>query len=156
MIWISDLILKRFFKTEGDEVQLAFSKVELGNFITEQMETVEEDDEVDSEIQIFQNALEFADIKAREVMIPRTEIIAVDQNVAPKDLVQTFTETGLSKILIYNDTIDDIIGYVHSFELFKKPKTIKSILLPVVFVPETMWVKDVLNILIKNGKVSRW
>lgn len=120
VIWISDLILKRFFKTEGDEVQLAFSKVELGNFITEQMETVEEDDEVDSEIQIFQNALEFADIKAREVMIPRTEIIAVDQNVAPKDLVQTFTETGLSKILIYNDTIDDIIGYVHSFELFKK------------------------------------
>ncbi|APU67735.1 MAG: hemolysin family protein [Bacteroidota bacterium] len=152
VIWISDLILKRFFKTEGDEVQLAFSKVELGNFITEQMETVEEDDEVDSEIQIFQNALEFADIKAREVMIPRTEIIAVDQNVAPKDLVQTFTETGLSKILIYNDTIDDIIGYVHSFELFKKPKTIKSILLPVVFVPETMWVKDVLNILIKKRK----
>lgn len=122
MIWISDLILKRFFKTEGDEVQLAFSKVELGNFITEQMETVEEDDEVDSEIQIFQNALEFADIKAREVMIPRTEIIAVDQNVAPKDLVQTFTETGLSKILIYNDTIDDIIGYVHSFELFKNQR----------------------------------
>lgn len=152
VIWISDFILKQFFKTEGDEVQLAFSKVELGNFITEQMETVEEDDEVDSEIQIFQNALEFADIKAREVMIPRTEIIAVDQNVIPKDLVQTFTETGLSKILIYNETIDDIIGYVHSFELFKRPKTIKSILLPVVFVPETMWVKDVLNILIKKRK----
>ncbi len=152
VIWISDFILKQFFKTEGDEVQLAFSKVELGNFITEQMETVEEDDEVDSEIQIFQNALEFADIKAREVMIPRTEIIAVDQNVIPKDLIQTFTDTGLSKILIYNDTIDDIIGYVHSFELFKRPKTIKSILLPVVFVPETMWVKDVLNILIKKRK----
>ncbi len=152
VIWISDLILKRFFKTDGDEVQLAFSKVELGNFITEQMETVEEDDEVDSEIQIFQNALEFSDIKAREVMIPRTEIIAVDQNQAPKDLIQTFTDTGLSKILIYNDTIDDIIGYVHSFELFKRPKSIKSILLPVIFVPETMWIKDVLNILIKKRK----
>lgn len=152
VIWISDLILKRFFKTEGDEVQLAFSKVELGNFITEQMETVEEDEEVDSEIQIFQNALEFSDIKAREVMIPRTEIIAVDQNQEPKDLVKTFTETGLSKILVYNETIDDIIGYVHSFELFKKPKSIKSILLPVIFVPETMWIKDVLNILIKKRK----
>lgn len=152
VIWISDLILKRFFKTEGDEVQLAFSKVELGNFITEQMETVEEDEEVDSEIQIFQNALEFSDIKAREVMIPRTEIIAVDQKQDPKDLIQTFTETGLSKILVYNETIDDIIGYVHSFELFKKPKSIKSILLPVIFVPETMWVKDVLNILIKKRK----
>ena len=152
VIWISDIILKRFFKTEGDEVQLAFSKIELGNFISEQMETVEEHEDVDSEIQIFQNALQFADIKAREVMIPRTEIIAVDQNQAPNDLIETFTETGLSKILIYNETIDDIIGYVHSFELFKRPKSIKSILLPVVFVPETMWVKDVLNILIKKRK----
>ena len=152
VIWISDMILKRFFKTDGDEVQLAFSKIELGNFISEQMETVEEEDEVDSEIQIFQNALQFADIKAREVMIPRTEIIAVNQDEQPKDLVKTFTETGLSKILIYNDTIDDIIGYVHSFELFKKPESIKSILLPVIFVPETMWVKDVLNVLIKKRK----
>ncbi|SHF77653.1 Hemolysin, contains CBS domains [Salegentibacter echinorum] len=152
VIWVSDFILKRFFKTEGDEVQLAFSKVELGNFINEQMETVEDDEEVDSEIQIFQNALEFSDIKAREVMIPRTEIIGVNQDLAPKDLVQTFTETGLSKLLIYNETIDDIIGYVHSFELFKKPESIKSILLPVVFVPETMWVKDVLNNLTKRHK----
>lgn len=152
VIWISDFILKRFFKTEGDEVQLAFSKIELGNFISEQMETVESDDNVDSEIQIFQNALEFGDIKAREVMIPRTEIVAVDLNVAPKDLIQIFTETGLSKILIYNETIDDIIGYIHSFELFKNPKTLKSALTTVVFVPETMWVKDVLNILIKKRK----
>ncbi|MCB7481524.1 hemolysin family protein [Christiangramia sediminis] len=152
VIWISDIILKRFFKTDGDEVQLAFSKVELGNFISEQMETVEEHENVDSEIQIFQNALQFSEIKAREVMIPRTEIIAVDKDQAPDDLVETFTETGLSKILIYNETIDDIIGYVHSFELFKRPKSIKSILLPVVFVPETMWVKDVLNILIKKRK----
>tara|TARA_B100002049_G_C16065570_1_gene370252 strand:- start:761 stop:1825 length:1065 start_codon:yes stop_codon:yes gene_type:complete len=152
VIWVSDFILKRFFKTEGDEVQLAFSKVELGNFINEQMETVEDDEEVDSEIQIFQNALQFSDIKAREVMVPRTEIIAVDQHQAPKDLVNTFTETGLSKLLIYNETIDDVIGYVHSFELFKKPESIKSILLPVVFVPETMWVKDVLNNLTKKRK----
>lgn len=152
VIWISDLILKRFFKTEGDEVQLAFSKLELGNFISEQMETVEFDDDVDSEIQIFQNALEFSEIRAREVMIPRTEIIGVNHDVAPRDLVQTFTDTGLSKILVYNESIDDIIGYIHSFELFKKPETLKSILLPVVFVPETMWVKDVLNILIKKGK----
>lgn len=152
VIWISDFILKRFFKTAGDEVQLAFSKLELGNYISEQMETVESSEEVDSEIQIFQNALEFSDIKAREVMVPRTEIVAVDLDVAPGDLVQTFTDTGLSKILIYNETIDDIIGYIHSFELFKKPPTIKSMLLPVVFVPETMWVKDVLNILIKKRK----
>ncbi|MEG9327899.1 hemolysin family protein [Salinimicrobium catena] len=152
VIWISDFVLKRFFKTQGDEVQLAFTKVELGNYINEQMEKVEEDQEIDTEIQIFQNALEFSEVKSREVMIPRTEIVAVDLATEPKDLVQTFTETGLSKILVYKENIDDIIGYIHSFELFKKPPTIKSILLPVVFVPETMLVKDVLNILIKKRK----
>lgn len=152
VIWISDFVLKRFFKTEGDEVQLAFTKVELGNYITEQMGKVEDDEEVDTEIQIFQNALEFSEVKSREVMIPRTEIVAVDLSVEPKDLIEIFTKTGLSKILVYNETIDDIIGYVHSFELFKLPPTIKSILLPVVFVPETMLVKDVLNILIKKRK----
>lgn len=152
VIWISDMVLKRFFRTEGDEVQLAFSKVELGNYISEQMEKMEEDQIVDSEIQIFQNALEFSEVKSREVMIPRTEIVAVDLSEEPKDLIQIFTETGLSKILVYNETIDDIIGYIHSFELFKKPPTIKSILLPVLFVPETMLVKDVLNVLIKKRK----
>lgn len=152
VIWISDFVLKRFFRTEGDEVQLAFSKVELGNYINEQMGQVEKDQEVDSEIQIFQNALEFSEVKSREVMIPRTEIVAVDLSTQPQDLIEIFTKTGLSKILVYNETIDDIIGYVHSFELFKSPPTIKSILLPVVFVPETMLVKDVLNILIKKRK----
>ncbi|MCC8361179.1 hemolysin family protein [Salinimicrobium sediminilitoris] len=152
VIWISDLVLKNFFKTQGDEVQLAFTKVELGNYISEQMDKVEHDQEVDSEIQIFQNALEFSEVKSREVMIPRTEIVAVDITTDPRELVETFTATGLSKILVYRENIDDIIGYIHSFELFKKPPTIKSILLPVVFVPETMLVKDVLNILIKKRK----
>ncbi|MGB7785845.1 MAG: hemolysin family protein [Salinimicrobium sp.] len=152
VIWISDFVLKRFFKTEGDEVQLAFTKVELGNYINEQMEKVEEDQEVDTEIQIFQNALEFSEVKSREVMIPRTEIVAADLNTDPRELVETFTATGLSKVLVYKENIDDIIGYIHSFELFKKPATLKSILLPVVFVPETMLVKDVLNILIKKRK----
>ncbi|MFV8836809.1 hemolysin family protein [Salinimicrobium soli] len=152
VIWISDFVLKRFFKTQGDEVQLAFTKVELGNYITEQMEKVEEDQEIDTEIQIFQNALEFSEVKSREVMIPRTEIVAVEITTDPGQLVETFTATGLSKILVYKENIDDIIGYIHSFELFKKPTSLKSILLPVVFVPETMLVKDVLNILIKKRK----
>ncbi len=152
VIKVSDVILKAFFKTEGDEVQLAFSKIELGDYITEQMETVEEEDQVDSEIQIFQNALEFAEVKAREVMVPRTEITAVELHETPKNLTKLFSETGYSKILIYKDTVDDIIGYVHSYELFKKPKTIKSILLPVEFVPETMLIQDILNILAKKRK----
>lgn len=152
VIWISDLVLKYFFKTEGDNIQMAFTKVELGNYISEQMESVEAHDEVDSEIQIFQNALEFSEVKAREVMVPRTEIIAVDINDTVKSLNGLFTETGCSKILVYKDSIDDILGYVHSFELFKKPKTIKSILLPVEFVPGTVLISDVLNILIKKRK----
>lgn len=152
VIWISDNILKRFFKTEGDNVQLVLTKVELGNYISEQMESVEAHDEVDSEIQIFQNALEFSEVKAREVMVPRTEIVAVEVNESIKNINTIFTESGLSKILVYDESIDDILGYIHSFELFKKPKTIKSITLPVEFVPETMLVKDVLNVLTKKRK----
>ncbi|MDX1270267.1 hemolysin family protein [Bizionia paragorgiae] len=152
VLWISDFVLRKFFKTEGDQVQLAFTKVELGNYISEQMESVEEDDEVDSEIQIFQNALEFADVKAREVMVPRTEIIAVEINDTVESLNNLFVQTGCSKILVYKETIDDIVGYVHAFELFKKPKTIKAMLLSVKFVPETMLINDILNILIKKRK----
>ncbi|WP_242091849.1 hemolysin family protein [Aestuariivivens sediminicola] len=152
VIWISDTVLKTFFKTEGDQIQLAFTKVELGNYISEQMESVEEHDDIDSEIQIFQNALEFSEVKAREVMVPRTEIIAVEINESIKALNTLFTETGCTKILVYKDTIDDILGYVHSFELFKKPKTIKSVMVPVEFVPETVLIKDVLGVLTKKHK----
>ncbi len=152
VIWVSDLILKFLFKTPGDEIQLSFSKIELGDYITEQMETIDNEDVLDSEIQIFQNALEFSEVKAREVMIPRTEITAVELHENPKNLIKLFTDTGYSKILVFKDTIDDIIGYVHSYELFKKPKNIKSVLLPVEFVPQTMLIHDVLNILTRKRK----
>lgn len=152
IIWISDLVLKLIFKSEGDTVQLTFSKLELGNYISEQMEIAETKEEMDSEIQIFQNALDFSEVKSREAMIPRTEVVAVDINTTPKELAKIFTETGLSKILVYKENIDDILGYVHSFELFKKPTSIKKVLMPVVFVPETMLVKDVLGILSKKRK----
>lgn len=152
VIWISNMILKRFFKTGKEDVQLVMTKVELGNYISEQMESVEEHEEVDSEIQIFQNALDFSEVKAREVMLPRTEIIAVDIGEPIKNLKAIFTSSGLSKILVYKDSVDDIVGYVHSFELFKKPKDIKSVVRGVEFVPETMLVKDVLNLLTKKRK----
>lgn len=151
VMWISDTILKLFFKTEGDEVQEAFTKVELGNYIEEQIETVTQED-VDSEVLIFKNALKFSEIKMREVMIPRTEVIATDSSESLENIRHKFTETGLSKILVYKDSIDDIIGYIHSFALFKKPNSIKSILIPVIYVPETMLAKDILNALIKKGQ----
>ena len=152
VIWITDVVLKSLFKTEGDEVQLAFSKVELGNYISEQMESVEAHHTIDSEIQIFQNALEFSEVKSREVMVPRTELTAIEIHDSIQSLNEFFTKTGYSKILVYKNTIDDILGYVHSFDLFKNPKNVKSILRPVEYVPETMFVKDVLNVLIKKRK----
>lgn len=152
VIKISDFILKKVFKTVGDETQLFFSKVELGNFISEQMNAVEDKSTVDSEIQIFQNALEFSGVKARDIMIPRTEIFAVEIHDSIKELRTLFIETGFSKILVYQSSLDDIIGYVHSFELFRKPRTIKSVMISVEFVPETMFIKDVLDLLTKKRK----
>lgn len=151
-IWISDFILRKFFKTEGDQVQFFFSKAELGNYISEQMSAVEDDEEIDSEIQIFQNALEFSGVKARDIMTPRTEIDAVELFDTVDELKALFVETGYSKILVYQNSLDDILGYVHSFDLFKKPDTIKSVLIPVEFVPETVYIKDVLNLLAKKRK----
>ncbi len=151
-IQLSDFVLKTFFKSNGDEIQLSFSKLELGNYITEQMESAQQQEEVDSEIQIFQNALDFGGLKAREVMVPRTEMISVQEITDIKDLNKRFVATGLSKILIHRQTIDDITGYVHSFDLFKEPSTIQDIRRDVLNVPETMLVKDVLKILIKRHK----
>ncbi|MEN8878703.1 MAG: hemolysin family protein [Polaribacter sp.] len=148
---ISDFFLRVFFKTKSDEQQTEFSKEELGNYINEQLETGN-DEEVDSEIQIFQNALIFQNVKAREVMVPRTEMVAVEIHETVPNLKKLFIETGLSKILVYKTSLDDVLGYVNAFELFKKPKTIKSILLPLEIVPESMMINDILNTLMKKRK----
>jgi CBS domain containing-hemolysin-like protein len=152
IIWLTDIILKKLFKVKGDTVQLNFTKVELGHYISEHMDFTDENEDIDSEIQIFQNALEFSNVKAREVMIPRNEITAVELEENPKNLIELFTKTGLSKILVYKESNDDIVGYVHSFEMFKRPEHISDILRPVIFVPETVHVKEVLNNLIKKQK----
>ncbi len=149
---ISDFCLYVFFKTKENEEQTEFSKEELGNYISEQLDGGNEEKQVDSEIQIFQNALEFHKVKAREIMVPRTEITAVDLHETVSNLKKIFITTGLSKILVYKNSLDDILGYVNAFELFKKPNSIKSILLPVEFVPESMIINDVLSALMKKRK----
>ena len=149
---ISDFFLKVFFNSSKIVRQTEFSKEELGNYITKQLENAKDSEEVDSEIQIFQNALDFDNVKAREIMIPRTEIVAVDIHEEIKKLKELFIQTGYSKILVYRDSLDDVLGYVHAFELFKNPKTIRSILLPVELVPESMMINNVLNVLIKKKK----
>lgn len=152
VMWISDFVLKVFFKTKGDYVPLSFSKIELVDYISEQMENAPEKNEVDSEVQMFQNALEFSGVKAREIMIPRTELVAVELNETIEKLIATFVSSGFSKILIYKENIDDILGYVHSFDMFKKPKNIKDVLIPIVNIPETIQINEVLNLLTRKRK----
>lgn len=150
-VGISNVILKAF-KIDTSESDLAFSKIDLEDFVSNIQEVQDEGEEVDSEIQIFKNALNFADVKVRECMIPRTEIIAMNVEASIQELQQKFVETGLSKILIFRDSIDNIIGYVHSKELFKRPESIKSILLPVSTVPEVMTANDLLKKSIKERR----
>ena len=131
----------------------AFTMIDLDNYVREGTSTtVEKKAEMDHEIQIFQNALDFSSVKARECMIPRTEIIAMSVDDSIEALKQKFVQSRLSKILIYADSIDNIIGYVYSKELFKKPESIKSILLPVSIVPESMAASEVLTVFIQQHK----
>lgn len=152
ILWCSDVLLKKFFGTGSDPVQVFFSKVELGNYISEQMSSVDDQEEVDSEIQIFQNALDFSGVKARDIMTPRMEISAIDIYAPVSELRELFIDTGYSKILVYQESLDDIVGYVHSFELFRQPRRIKSVMIPVEFVPQTIYIKDALELLTKKRK----
>ena len=152
VLWITNLILKFFFKTQGDNIQLSISKDDLGNYIDEQIDASSQDQPIDNEVQIFQNALDFSDSRARDVMVPRIELYSLEIHDYVSKLREIFVSTGFTKILIYKNTIDDIIGYVHAHDLFKNPKTIKSMLLPVEFVPESILIKDLLSILTKKRK----
>ena len=152
IMWISDLILIKFFRIEGDQIQFTFSKIELGNYIEEQLESTKDLENVDSEIQIFQNALDFSEVKAREAMVPRTEIVAAENTESMIEIKKLFTSSGLSKIPVFTESIDNIHGYVHAFEMFKKPDDLNKILLPVAFVPETMKISEVLKLLTKQRK----
>ena len=127
-----------------------FSKVELENYIENEID--KSDNNLDSEIEIFQNALELSEIKARDVMVPRAEIIALENSSNILNAKKIFIETGFSKIPIYKNSIDDIVGYIHSFDFLKKPKNINDFILPVVFVPEPMLVNDVLEKLTRQRK----
>ena len=152
LIGISDYILKLVFKSSKENKEIFFSKVDISNYISEQMDAVQDHETIDSEIQIFQNALEFPSTKAREIMQPRTDIYAIEINDSVEELEKMFIDTGFSKILVFQESLDDIVGYVHSFDLFKKPKSINNVLIPIENVPETMYIKDIMNLLSKKRK----
>ena len=151
-IGISESILKAFTKSAFSKEEIAFGRIDLDNYVKESTERANNEEELDHEIQIFQNALEFSKVKARDCMIPRTEIEAMEVDDDIEVMKQRFIETGYSKILVYRDNIDNIIGYVHSYELFKHPEAIKTILWPIFIIPETITAEDVLEKFIKESR----
>lgn len=150
LVWLIDRfskqILTSLFKVKLNEQKMTFGRSDLDEYVNEFTHNGSEEEDVENEIKIFRNALTFSDIKVRECMIPRTEIVAMDIEEDIETLHAKLVETGLSKILIYREEIDNIIGYVHSFELFQRPRTIRSIIRPISLVPESTKVKDLLKL----------
>jgi putative hemolysin len=147
---LSNLIL-RLLKANQTKTELVFSKVDLEHYVSDLSSRIKEEQEMGNEMTILQNALDFSSLKARDCMIPRTEIAAVDVEDDIELLKRLFIDSGLSKIIVYRDSIDNIIGYVHSFEIFKKPSSIKQILLPITFVPEAIPGKELLELFTKQS-----
>ena len=148
MITLSKWILRTLFKVEIDENQRLFDRVDLDDYLS--MLTAQEEENM--EVEMLQNALELPSIKARECMVPRTEIVAVEIKTSILELKEKFIASKLSKILVYKNDIDKVIGYVHSLDLFRKPKTIKSILMPIPIVTETMVASDLLELFINQHR----
>jgi CBS domain containing-hemolysin-like protein len=141
---ISNFFLK-LFRVDISKAERAFTKVDLDDYVRDINDRIEDEAEMINEVQILHNALDFNTIKVRDCMIPRTEIIALSKDSSIDELKEKFIETGLSKIIIFNKNIDDVIGYVHAFELFKKPKSIKQILLPISIFPEASLIQNALE-----------
>lgn len=155
LVWLVFVIvgyILKIFNISFEESEYAFGRVDLDHYVREVTSSPHGETEIDNELQIFQNALDFSSIKARECMIPRNEIEALEFDDSIEELKDTFINTGYSKILVYKENIDNVIGYVHSFELFKRPEAIKNILRPLAIVPETTTADKVLKILITQKK----
>ncbi|MEO0311846.1 MAG: hypothetical protein RIQ89_1503 [Bacteroidota bacterium] len=149
---LSRWMLKRIFKIDFTEEQPVFGKIDLDLYIRESTTKNSQVEEITNEIRIFQNALDFNEVRVKECMVPRKEMvaIAVDEDIA--ELKKLFIETKLSRILVYRDTIDNIIGFVHSSEMLKTTHAIVDLILPVFIVPEVMQARTLLNQFIKQRK----
>ena len=137
VVFLTNTILKVFGNKESID-KVSFKKTDLDLYIKELKTDLEEGEEMEHDVKIFHNALSFSEVIARDCMVPRNEIIALEINDNIEDLKNLFLESGHSRIIIYKDNIDNIIGYVHSIELFKIPISIKSMLIPLSIVPESM------------------
>lgn len=146
MTGISTLMLKYLLKTDMEENETIFTKIDLENFI--RGTTSDQEDEIDKEL--FENALHFNKVKVKECMVPRKEVIAIDINESVKELEQLFKENGVSRIVVIDDDIDNVLGYAHHQSLLRNPRSIKAAMMPIPIVPEVMSIYDVLNRFIKD------
>ncbi|MGX8689301.1 MAG: hemolysin family protein [Bacteroidaceae bacterium] len=151
--WLSRLFLRVLgVRIDKENTVKAFSKVDLDYFVQSGLSGSEEDDGPDSEVRIFQNVLDFSNVKTRDCMVPRNEICAVEKDVSWNALRERFIETGYSKILVYDDDMDHIIGYIHSSELFRHKNDWKEHIQTVPFVPETLAAQKLMKQLMARKK----
>jgi CBS domain containing-hemolysin-like protein len=151
-VGISEYLIHKLLRIEMVRDEYVFTPVDLDNYIREFSPDKKEVKEVHQEIQMLQNAIEFKSVKLRECMVPRTEITALPEDESLEVLQETFIESGHSKILIYRETIDNIIGFVHTSSMFTHPRDIKSIVMPLPIFPETILADNVLNTFMKEHK----
>ncbi len=155
-VWIilklTHFLLKNVFKIDFTEDAPTFGRIDLDNFISDINSKMSSKSELKKEIKMFQKALDFESLKVRQCMVPRTELVSLNADERIETLRKKFIETGLSKILIYRENADNIVGFVHSYEMFKHPADIQSILLPVSVFPETAATKDLLTHFTENHR----
>lgn len=152
IVSLSKFVITKIFRTEYSDEKPVFGLTDLNHYLKNMQRVKHEDEDIELDKKIFHNALEFKTVKVRACMIPRTEIVAVDVQDGVEKLRQAFVESGHSKILIYKDTIDDVIGYCHSSELFKKPEKIEDILTSIIIVPETILANELMIRFINEQK----
>lgn len=143
--WLSKVMIKFFFPNNFNDDQEGFTSVDLEYYIKELAagQTSTEDDEINSDI--FEKALYLKETKVRACMVPRTELYGIDQNASIDDLIAMFVETKLSRLLIFDENIDNVIGYIHHIDILRKPKSLQDIIYPIMVIPETMNARDLLT-----------
>ena len=130
----------------------AFSKIDLDYFIQTGIDNAENQEDLDTEVKIFQNALDFSSVKIRDCIVPRTEIVAVDVSASLEELKNRFIESGISKIIVYDGNIDNVVGYIHSSEMFRNPKEWRNNVTNVPIVPETMAANKLMKLFMQQKK----
>lgn len=154
IVSFTHLILKLIFRIDFGDDPLVFSHADLEHFINQFVKNKEEDKEINTDI--LERAIYLKEVRAKECMVPRTEIEGIDVNSSLEELRAEFVRTHLSRIIIYDDSLDNILGYVHHFDLLKKPATIRDILFPIKVIPESMLAKDILNLFMRDHKSICW